>query len=922
MQGLDLEMINQQAEKSRELIEPKKSTVSVKGISDKLNEMSKNVMDYFQDSPAILIQTRESLHEYVDAVIQSGYAGIDTETTGLDRVRDYIVGASLYYPGGVECYIPMKHRNPIVDTLYKDQLTYEEVQAEFQRLADAKTKLIFANADFDLSMIYKDLHVDFCDACYYDVILAWRCLKEDEKDNALKVLYSKYVLKGKGDPKKFRDFFTPEMFPFCKPEIAKLYAANDAKITFELFKWQLPYVTRDNPKCKKHHLEAIAALIWDVEFPLIKVCQQMHRTGIYLDKNTAKVLVDRYSTKVQEETKILSDMVDELIANSTSMYKSASRPFRTGAEFNPKSPVHVKYLLYTVMNLPEGSGKNAGSTNKEVLKELNLPVTRQILKVRSLHVLISTFVEKLPKATTGDSRIHAQFKQIGADCVVGDTIIPTADGYYLASELCSPGEAHVTEHVDVNDIRIVNKDQQFEDVSSVIVFKGYDTVKITTEHGFVIEGTPNHPIMVSKYTKRDKSVIYNDSKLSTMWDDRRFKELSEVEIGDIVEIPCNYSTGGSYQLTNLKLGRIYNNRNPQATLPEVYDEEFAEFLGMYHADGSAAVRAGTYTIALSNDDLDAIKRFEYLSTKLFNVPVSRYTKQANLHEVETYINCSRIKDIDRVLSHGKQSKRIPAAIWKSPRSVINAYIRGLTLDSSVYIEKPTGRVAYELSIINELDARLVQIHLASQGILCSWGYNQNKDFISPRLKFNSDNYLRFVEVIGFVESCKMIDTEGCIKNPYHRRRIGDSFRVYVKSIEYGTSDVYDLHIPRTHSFVSNGIISHNTGRMSCAEPNMQNIPSHATDIRHMFRATAAGHETLDCSVQDNMITITLPRYYYVQTDSGEVEVKDLVPGTVVSMLHSNTPTRVLVHSVEEADDISCVKLTFVPEEAGIHASNM
>ena len=58
------------------------------------------------------------------------------------------------------------------------------------------------------------------------------------------------MLKGKGDPKKFSDFFTAQLFPYCKPEVAKLYAANDAKITYELFKWQLPYVTKDHPKCK------------------------------------------------------------------------------------------------------------------------------------------------------------------------------------------------------------------------------------------------------------------------------------------------------------------------------------------------------------------------------------------------------------------------------------------------------------------------------------------------------------------------------------------------------------------------------------------------------------------------------------------------------------------------------------------------
>ena len=81
---------------------------------------------------------------------------LDTETTGLDRINDHIVGASLYCPGQPECYIPMKHLIPIFDQPYKDQLTYEQVGAEFQRFVDAKTKLIFANADFDIAMIYHE----------------------------------------------------------------------------------------------------------------------------------------------------------------------------------------------------------------------------------------------------------------------------------------------------------------------------------------------------------------------------------------------------------------------------------------------------------------------------------------------------------------------------------------------------------------------------------------------------------------------------------------------------------------------------------------------------------------------------------------------------------------------------------------------
>lgn len=404
-----IDKINAAAEKSKETLQKPKQ-INTRSISNDLAEISQKVIEYFKDSPAILISTVEELHDYVTKAIESGYCGIDTETTGLDRVKDWVVGASLYYPGGVECYIPMKHLVPIFDEPCKGQLTYEEVGREFQRFVDARTKMIFANADFDLAMINKDLKVDMIEICYWDVIIAWRAMKEDELDNTLKGLYAKYVLRGKGDPMKFRDFFSPALFPYCKPEVAKLYAANDAKITYELFCWQLPYATKDDPKCKKAGLEAVADLLWNVEIPLIKVCQMMHRTGVYIDKLTGKVLQERYNNLYNQALKKLQTMVQEII-DTKDYPNNTKRPFRSGKDFNPKSPPHVKYLVYTLLGVPKGKDEGTG---KEILRELNLPVTNQILEVRSYSVLINTFVEKIPSVVTPDSRLHAQFKQMGA----------------------------------------------------------------------------------------------------------------------------------------------------------------------------------------------------------------------------------------------------------------------------------------------------------------------------------------------------------------------------------------------------------------------------------------------------------------------------------------------------------------------------
>ena len=222
-------------------------------------------------------------------------------------------------------------------------------------------------------------------------------------------MYNKYVLRGKGDPKHFTDFFPVALFPFCKPEIAKLYAANDAKSTFELFLWQLPYLTKDNPKCKKANLEKIADLYWNIEIPMIKVCAMLHRRGVYVQKSTAQSLAARYHDKLTAAETKLAEMVQAEIDKSDYSIMINS-PFKSGKQFGYNSSKDVKYLCFEILKL-----EKASSVDKEQLALYNNPVTNQILECRAMQKLVGTYVDKLPKETTSDSRIHAQFKSVGAD---------------------------------------------------------------------------------------------------------------------------------------------------------------------------------------------------------------------------------------------------------------------------------------------------------------------------------------------------------------------------------------------------------------------------------------------------------------------------------------------------------------------------
>lgn len=407
----DNKKLDEIAKKANAALAAPKATTKVRSINTAIIRISEEVVTHFKDSSAICITSEAQLHSYIDKIIDAGICAVDFETTGLDVINDVVVGSSLYYPGGVECYIPNKHLVPIFDIPYDKQLSYLQVGRALQRLVDAKVKLVFANADFDMSFAYKDYGVDFCDAFYYDVILAWRCIKENEKNNRLKLLYNKYVLKGAGDPKSFSDFFPINLFPYCDPEVAKLYAANDARITYDLYRWQLPYITPDHPKCIKHDFGRIAELVWGLEMPLVPEIQRMHRRGMYLDAFTARQINNKYIPMLSTALVELKAMVLEIVQNRE--YRTTAKcPFRSADQFNPDSPQHVAYLLYDLMRMGTG---NTRATGKAELEQYNHPVVKQILYCRSLSTIISTFVEKLPKSVASDQRIHCQFMQIGAD---------------------------------------------------------------------------------------------------------------------------------------------------------------------------------------------------------------------------------------------------------------------------------------------------------------------------------------------------------------------------------------------------------------------------------------------------------------------------------------------------------------------------
>lgn len=81
--------------------------------------------------------------------------------------------------------------------------------------------------------------------------------------------------------------------------------------------------------------------------------------------------------------------------------------------------------------------------------------------------------------------------------------------------------------------------------------------------------------------------------------------------------------------------------------------------------------------------------------------------------------------------------------------------------------------------------------------------------------------------------------------------------------------------------------------------NMQNIPSHATDIRHMFRATPEMDVTLDCDSyeDDNIVVVAVTPCTSFKTPDGYTQVEDLHESDSIILLHDGNPEAVSIISI-------------------------
>lgn len=360
----------------------------------------------------LCIRDEKELEAYIDKCIEDGVCAIDTETTSLDPITTTIAGFSIYSPSQKAAYIPINHHSYMTLTKLENQISEQFCKQQLQRLEDNGVKIIMFNAKFDIRVIKHTLGVKL--TAYYDAYVAAMLLNENEPDANLKALHNKYCLDGKGDAFRFNDLFETVTFIYIPIKTGYLYAARDAEITYELYKYQEPYLTKGTEENYECELEQVADIFWNLEMPLVDVNVALEDTGIYFDFDLDEKFSEKYNRILKEREakfhEILSQYENEINSyrRVTGVNCKLSDPISIG------SPQQIAILLYDILKLtscekgkPRGTGENA-------IKDMDHPVAKAILDYRETQKLISTYVDKLPNDVNPKThRIHASFNPVG-----------------------------------------------------------------------------------------------------------------------------------------------------------------------------------------------------------------------------------------------------------------------------------------------------------------------------------------------------------------------------------------------------------------------------------------------------------------------------------------------------------------------------
>ena len=262
-----------------------------------------------------LITNLDEIDSWIKEAEEAGEVAVDTETSSLDPHQADLIGISLSSKIGKACYIPVGHKSK--KNIDKDQ-TLKKLKP---LLEDPSIKKIGQNIKFDFIVLFKHgIKITSME----DTMLMSYVLDSGKNRHNMDTL-SEIHLNHK--PIAFKDLVGTGKkeinFSFVDLEKAKDYAAEDADVTFRLYK-------KFNKSLKD---EKMINIYETFEKPMIKILADMEIEGIKIDNDFLKTLSSKFGKKIEKIQR--------------EVYKISKK------EFNIASPKQLGEILYNDLKISD-----------------------------------------------------------------------------------------------------------------------------------------------------------------------------------------------------------------------------------------------------------------------------------------------------------------------------------------------------------------------------------------------------------------------------------------------------------------------------------------------------------------------------------------------------------------------------------------